>query len=80
MKLFRINNVKEFFDSFPKATTILNQAEREFSNNVEVTMKKINVAPQINFSGEIVPILITLRRIEFSGDHELYYYEITYEE
>jgi len=76
MKLFRINKVEEFFNTFPKATTILNHAEKEFSNNMDVTLKKITVPPQMNFSGKIVPILINLQSIVYVGEHELFYYDI----
>ncbi len=76
MKLFRINKVEDFFNSFPKATTILNQAEKEFTNNLDVTLKKITVPSQMNFSGELVPISVNLHNILFVGEHELYYYNI----
>lgn len=77
MKLFRISNVKEFFDTFPKATTILNQAEHEFSTKMETVVKNISVPSQINFSGKIVHISVRLQNIVFVGEHELYYYDIS---
>jgi hypothetical protein len=76
MKIFRINKIEEFFNTFPRATTILNQAEKQFSDNLETIVKKINVPPQNDFSGKRTVISVTLGCIVFSGDHELYYYDI----
>jgi hypothetical protein len=75
MKIFRINKVEEFFGTFPKAISILNQAEDEFEKRFEGTIKKIHVPPQKDFAGKSIHIMFELKSIVFVDDHELYVYD-----
>lgn len=76
MKLFRINKVEEFFNSYPKAIGILNEAAKQFSENPDIPPKKITVLNCLNFQTESFNLTFNLQCIVFSGAYELYYYDV----
>ena len=61
MKLFRINKIEEFFNSFPRANDIYAQAEKAFNNRLETGVKKLELPPQMNFDRVVVPVIFTLQ-------------------
>jgi hypothetical protein len=78
MKLFRINKVEEFFNSYLKANDILFEAEKRFINSNQP--HKIDLFPEKLFSGEMAAPVFVLQSIVFVDGHELYYYDIIEEE
>jgi hypothetical protein len=76
MKLFRINKVEEFFGSYPKASLILSQAEKEFEKtDSTLANKSFAVSPQVNFEGVLIHLMFELKNIAFVGEYELYCYD-----
>jgi hypothetical protein len=77
MKLFRINKIEDFFNSFVRANDILAAADKKFADYQETSVKTISVPQQMTFEGQFVNVVFTLQSIVFVGGHELYYYDVS---
>jgi hypothetical protein len=76
MKLFRISNPEEFFNSYPNAVEMFKDVSKKFEDNINDPPRFFFLGIEKRFADKPVNARARLSHIVFLEDYEVYNYKI----